>query len=362
MIAKPDPPLAPEALARTRWRDPAALQTIAQVLLVVVASWFLLNQLAPVLRPLMVATFLTYVLLPYHSRLRKSVPSPVSVALLAGATAAVLVVLALVVSASVLSLSEDLPRLERRAVALLHSADGYIAANAPWVYGESEAGKRVEERLGDLATRVARPVLNAAADALLEACLVGLYLLFLLLEASRLPGRVRKAYTDERADEILHIAGQVNSAVISYLKAKVKASLCLAVPVGLVLWSLDVRFPLLWAVLTFLCNFIPYLGSVVAVSLPVGFAFLQLDLGWRPFAVAGLVLTCHGVCASLVEPTLLGRAVGLSPLMILGSLAFWGLVWGIPGLFLAVPLTVVTVIVLGHFPLTRPVAMLVSGD
>ena len=62
----------------------------------------------------------------------------------------------------------------------------------------------------------------------------------------------------------------------------------------------------------------------------------------------------------LVEPMLLGHAVGLSPLVILGSLAFWGLLWGIPGMFLAVPLTVVAVIVMNHFDFTRPVSKMLS--
>ena len=91
-------------------------------------------------------------------------------------------------------------------------------------------------------------------------------------------------------------------------------------------------------------------------------AFLQLDLGWEPAAVAGLLLACHLASASVAEPLILGRAVGLSPLVILGSLAFWGLLWGIPGMFLAVPLTAVAVIVMGQFPPTRPVARLIGTD
>jgi AI-2 transport protein TqsA len=172
---------------------------------------------------------------------------------------------------------------------------------------------------------------------------------------------VRRAYPPARADEILKVAGQVNSAVVGYLKAKVKSSLILAAPVGLVLWLLGVKFALLWAVLTFLCNFIPYIGSVVAYTLPVGFAFLWFGFRWEPFAAAGLVLACHLASAGLVEPMILGNAVGLSPLVILGALAFWGLLWGIPGMVLAVPLTVVAVIVMDHFDDTRAVARLLRG-
>jgi AI-2 transport protein TqsA len=276
-------------------------------------------------------------------------------------TATVLVILALLVYASVLGLSEEMPRLQQRVRDLSQYGDDLIHKQAPWLSEHAPDGQGTE-RLIQLGSLVAGPILNVAANALVEACVVALYLMFLLLGASRLPDRVRQAYPPERADTILHVAGQVNAAIISYLKAKVKSSLFLAVPVGLVLWAFGVKFALLWAVLTFLCNFIPYLGTVVAYTLPVGFAFLQLDLNWQPFAVAAVLLACHLGSASVVEPMLLGQAVGLSPLVILGSLAFWGLVWGIPGMFLAVPLTVVATIVMGQFDFTRPVAKLVSGE
>ena len=343
------------------WRDPATIQTVSLVLIGATAGWFLLRELAAVLRPLLVAVILAYTLLPYHSRRRTRVGAPVSRAALAGRTAAALVGLAFAVYASVLGLSEELPTLQTRAVGLAHAAEGWAVAHAPWLLGGSADAKQAEQRLVARAAQSAGPVLNAVADALIEACVVGLYLMFLLMEAARLPDRVRAAYPPARAEEILHVAGQVNAAVVSYLRAKVKSSLFLAVPVGLLLWSFGVKFSLLWAVLTFLCNFIPYIGSVVAYSLPVGFAFLQLDPDWRPVAVAIVVLGCHLATASVVEPMLLGKAVGISPLVILVSLAFWGLLWGVVGMFLAVPLTVVAVIVMDQFRFTRPVARLMSG-
>jgi AI-2 transport protein TqsA len=357
MTAPPDPPAAD----RPGRRDGTTVQTVAAVLVGLAAGWFLLRELAPVLRPLMTAVVLAYALIPYHARLRKRVPDVVSIVALAGLTAGALVVLALVVSASVAGLSGELPALEGRAVGLVREAERAVSEAAPWLIPEPDDGRQVERRLAAAAGRAAQPVLNAAAEALLEAAVVGLYLLFLLLTAAGLPDRVRKAYSPERAEEILQVAGEVNAAVISYLRAKVLSSLLLAVPVWLVLAAFGVRFAALWAVLTFLCNFIPYLGSVVAYTLPVGFAALQLPPGWGPVAVAGLVLGCHLASASVVEPLVLGRAVGLSPLVILGALGFWGLAWGIPGMFLAVPLTVVGVIVMGHFPATRPVARLLSG-
>jgi len=354
---------SPSASPVPKWRDPAtiaAVATITQVVLAAAAGSYLLNQLAPVLQPLLVAVFLAYVLMPYHTRLRKHIGSPASLATLASVTGAVLMVLALAVYASILGLSDELPQLQRRMGELSRAVEHFMAQTTPgWV--TSADGQSTPLKLGDEVAKLTKPLLNLAADTLLESCVVALYLLFLLLEGSRFPDRVCQAYSPARAAAILDIAGQVSAAVVSYLKAKVKSSLVLAVPVGIVLWVVGVKFALLWAILTFLCNFIPYIGSVVAYTLPVGFAFLWYGLRWEPLVAATLLLGCHVASAAVIEPMILGNAVGLSPLVILGSLAFWGLLWGLPGMFLAVPLTVVAVIVMDHFDSTRPAARLLSG-
>jgi AI-2 transport protein TqsA len=344
-----------------RWRDAETVRTVAYIILAAAAGWYLMIQLAPVLRPLLVAVLLAYILMPYHARLRHHIGTPASIIVLAGSTAGVLVVLAFVTYVSALELSDDVPHLQQRATDLMAQTERTLATQAPWVLptNDKTTGQaRVNEQIG----QVVRPILNMTATTALEACVVALYLLFLLVEGSRLPDRIRRAYAPERAEEILQIAGKVNAAVISFLKAKVKSSLVLAVPVGIVLWLVGVKFALLWAVLTFMCNFIPYIGTVVAYSLPVGFAFLWFGpTTWEPFAAAGLLLVCHLGSASVAEPMIIGNAVGVSPLVILGSLAFWGLLWGIPGMFLAVPLTVVAILVMDHFEQTRPVARLLKG-
>lgn len=359
-VPTPDEPSPARTAHRERWRPPDTVRTVALVVIAAAAGWYLMLQLAPILRPLMTAAFLAYVLMPYHARLRHRVGTPASLGILAGSTAIVLIGLAVLTYVSVLALTDDLPRLQARAGELTVRAERVLIANAPWAFephDEKPLAALANEQLG----RLARPLLAAAADTALEGCVVALYLLFLLLEGSRLPDRVRKAYTPERADEILQIAGAVNAAVISYLKAKVKSSTVLALPVGLVLWALGVRFALLWALLTFLCNFIPYIGTVVAYSLPTGFAFLWFGPTWEAFAAAGLLLVCHVASASVLEPLIIGNAVGVSPLVILGSLAFWGLLWGIAGMFLAVPLTAVSILVMDHFDTTRPAARLLKG-
>src|SRR5262245_34538989 len=105
---------SPHAPQQSKWRDPDTLRTIVFVLVGAAAGWYLMLQLTPVLRPLLIAAFLAYVLMPYHSRLRKHVGTPASIFILAGSTAAVLVLLAFITYASILDLSADIPVLQRR--------------------------------------------------------------------------------------------------------------------------------------------------------------------------------------------------------------------------------------------------------
>ena len=132
----------------------------------------------------------------------------------------------------------------------------------------------------------------------------------------------------------------------SYLRAKVLSSLVTALPVVAILWAFGVPFPGMWGVLAFVGNFIPYVGSLVAFVLPVLLAFLELEPPWRPVAVLALLILVQFVTNNFVEPRLTAHAVDLSPLVVLVALAFWGLCWGVVGMVLAVPLTVMLKIVL----------------
>lgn len=343
-------------------RDVAVLNTVAVCLVIAATAWFLLGQLASMFRPLFLAVFLCYVILPAHLRLKQRIPGVASIAVLTAVTVGALYLLAFVIYASALELSVDLPRLTDRALTLLRQARSALAESLPWLFHGHPDAAVVEGQGTALLQDAVRALLSFAAGVLGEAVIVGFYLVFLLLEAGRFPQRVRTGFATERADHILVVVQRINEAMASYLKVKVQASLVLAIPAGLILWAFGVKFPLLWAVLTFLLNFIPYLGSIFACGLPLLLGFLELDARWEAWAVAGLLVGIHLLSAYLIEPAMTGRAVGLSPLVILLALAFWGQCWGLIGMLLAVPLTVMLRIILENVPVTRPFARLMADD
>jgi len=346
---------------KVHWSSLTTLRIAAYAVIVAAGSWYLLGQLASVLRPLLMATFLGYVLMPYYNRLRKHVPVPVAIVLLAGSTTLVLLGLAAVVTGNLIDLTTQGPELRDKVYEWIRRLSAWVYS-LPMIGPQPEGAKAPEVIVADNIAFGLLKLLDFVRVGLPEAFAAGLYLLFLLLESARFPERVRKAYPEERAEKILDIFGRINAAIISYLKAKVKSSLFLAIPVGVLLYAFGVPFALLWAVLTFVCNFIPYIGTVVAYALPVVFGFVQFDIGGRAISLAVVLLAFHIVSATLIEPMWIGRAVGLSPIVILAALSMWGVLWGLPGMFLAVPLTVVLKIVLENIEITRPLARMLSGE
>jgi predicted PurR-regulated permease PerM len=160
----------------------------------------------------------------------------------------------------------------------------------------------------------------------------------------------------------MEVADSINRAISEYLAVKVKASLLVAVPVGLLCWGFGITGAATWGVVTFFGNFLPYVGPLISVVPPVALAFLEFDALGPPVAFTVLLLAINGVTANVIEPAMTGKALNLSPLIVLIGLAFWSLLWGLVGMVLAVPLTVIFKIILEHTPATRPFALLMSDQ
>ena len=151
MIETPTANLTPLLTRSGRWRDPATLQTAAYAVVIVAGGWWMLGQLAAVLRPLLIAVFLCYVLLPYYSRLRRGgVPTPVALVLLVSGAVGVLGAIILLVYASLLGLAEEAPVLKERAITLSQGLHNFLNVNVPWIWSQkSEGSKSFEEQIAE---------------------------------------------------------------------------------------------------------------------------------------------------------------------------------------------------------------------
>jgi len=156
------------------------------------------------------------------------------------------------------------------------------------------------------------------------------------------------------------ILAHVNDRIGTYLALKTFVCVLTGLSSWLVMAGVGLEMAAALGVLVALMNYIPYLGSVLSVIVPGLFGLLQFGPSHDFVLLVVLLLGVQFVLGNVVDPYLMASSLNLSPLAIVASLAGWSTLWGIPGAFLAVPLTACIVMVLAEFEGTRPIAVLLS--
>ncbi|MDP1615006.1 MAG: AI-2E family transporter [Methylococcales bacterium] len=196
-----------------------------------------------------------------------------------------------------------------------------------------------------------------------SAILIGLYVVFLFVEQHFFTTKLNALFPQRTHQALVHnILGHIIQDTQSYLGLKTFLSLITACASWLIMVSVHLDFSAFWALLIFFLNFIPNIGAIIATAFPVLLAFVQFQTPLPCFIIAGGIILVQFVIGNLIEPRFLSKSLNLSPLVILIALAFWGSVWGILGMFLSVPITVMMMIIFAHFNATRPIAILLSQD
>lgn len=204
-------------------------------------------------------------------------------------------------------------------------------------------------------------LLNGISGMAGNIFLIIIYVAFLLAEQSLFAKKIRLLLSDQsRLGAIQRIVSQVNSAVRMYVYVKTLMSILTAILGYFILLLFHVDFPVLWAFVIFLLNYIPYVGSLVATLLPSAFAVFQFQsfsiFIWIFLSIQAVQI----VVGNILEPKVMGKTLNLSPLGVLLALTFWGMIWGVMGMILSVPITSILVIIASRFPGTRFVAVLFS--
>ena len=352
-LPAPEPTSAPPA----RFRHQLTSATLGLLFFVLLIH--LLQLFATVLQQLFTAGLIAYLILPLHHWLvRRGVPFLGSCVLIIVGTLCCFATVGFLVTSSLEDMIPKLPQYSQSLIRLLHQTSEMVPGLDP---------EMLQRILSSETATVVRSVnlLRAALETLFgffsQALLVVVYLVFLLAEQTTFAQRIEKAFAADSAGHVEEVVAKINASIVQYLAVKTLMSLLGAVITTATLLVFGVDYPFFWGVLAFVLNYIPYLGSLVAVVLPALLCMVQLEsLRYSLLVLLLLGLMQNGI-GYLVEPRLAGRRLDLSPLVIILSLAFWGSLWGIAGMILAVPLVVVMKIVLENIPATRPIAILMSN-
>lgn len=202
---------------------------------------------------------------------------------------------------------------------------------------------------------------NSVSALLGSIALVLVYVIFFVIEENYMGNKVYQMFKkDSNRDNFRFTINRISYSVNKYFTVKTEVSVLTAVVSYLLLLLLKVDFPVLWAFIIFVLNFIPYIGSLVASLLPAIFAIFQFASFWPFVYVFLLIEAVQIVVGNYIEPKRMGKTLNLSPLAVIMALSFWGSIWGILGMILAVPIVSVIIIICSQFPATRGIAVLLT--
>jgi AI-2 transport protein TqsA len=329
----------------------ARLQTACLMILAVVALGGAGYWLAPVLVPFTLAIFITYCLAPIIDLLMRVLKAPrlvaVGVTLCIGV--AILLAVGLIGTITVNSMLNNITEYKRMVA---EAADDMLSRMPLEAFNLDPVQLRADliEKSTSTLTNLLSGMLNSVMSLLSNGMVVLIFVIFMVL------GRGGGAPHGG-------MLGEIETRVKRYIVTMVSVSAITGILVGLTLTLLGVQYGWLFGFLAFLMNFIPNIGSAIATLLPLPVVLLDPNMSGFVMVMAIIIpATIQFVIGNIVAPRMMGKSLDLHPVVILLALVFFGMLWGIPGMFLATPIAAVIKIILERIPSTQPIARLMAGN
>ena len=388
MAANPDDPIR-------NFGTPIRVLVVAACVVVLVAG---LRAASSVIEPFLIALFVVILSLPVLFWLKQRLPTMLAVLGTILMDIAVLAAAGSLVGTTVNQLTGDMDKYQGRLTELIDDGSVWLEERGlqpEWLSspageraaaGETDAETETASGGETMAATASQPVPDGAgegpelpgllsrfdssllvdfanqalrytATAFSSLLIIALIVVFMLFEAATFRSKVRIAFTGAGAEERF---SRVMHEIQHYIGIKTVVSAATGLLIGVWVGVLGVDFAIFWGLVAFVLNFIPNLGSVIAAVPTTLLAMVQIGVG-RGLLVALGYLVVNMVIGNFIEPHLMGRRLGLSTLVVVLSLVFWGWVWGPIGMLLSVPLTMVVKIMLENTEEFRWVAVLL-GD
>lgn len=329
--------------------------------IIIFLTGYVLAMAQTLLIPLVLALFLWYLvnmLADRFGRLRFGEWSPPGWLqfLFSGFVLLLAVILILnIITNSINSLIEAIPVYQENLLKLIEDLRGRSRFVAMAVPLDPISGISFDE--------VVQKVAAEFGNLLVNLVLISIYMFFLFMEQRYFSGKLASVSpSDKQLKRLSNLRKEIDHDIQTYLGVKTLVSLFTAAISWVIMWQAGLDFAGFWALLIFVLNFIPNLGSIIATSLPAMMALVQFETFTPFFVIMFGIGTVQFLIGNILEPAMMGRSLNISPLVIIFSLVAWGILWGIPGMFLSIPITMVAVLIMYNFENTRWIALLLSRD
>ncbi len=311
--------------------------------------------------PLVIAAFVVILLDAIASRLCKvpygdwQMPGWLGMTLAIVVTIGIAIWLVDLVVGNIAAVRENIPNYQHNVNGLIER--GLALFGLETMPSLAEVRKQLD--FGDLIGRIIGAFTAVTGNALT----ILFYVIFILLEQASFRTKIDALFPKAGdSAKVRATIARIAEDIQTYAALKTLVSLMVGGISYVVLVLVDVDLAGFWAVLIFVLNFIPYIGSLLGVVFPALLTLIQFDTA-TPFLIVVIALTAAQVIVgNVIEPRLMGRSLNLSPLVILLALSVFGSIWGIVGMILSIPMMVIAMIVCAQFDASRPVAVVMSAD
>ena len=341
------------------------------------AIFFVLKELQHIFIPLVIAYFLFFFFEPLNTYLEKhKIPLSILIFIDILLTVSILYGLSRVIIESVFRFSEQLPLYEQKLNKIISETARSLEIRDYTLthFNLSKLLKKIDYSV--LAGGVFESTLSIAASVMLvlfffifissghEKTLQAIRARFVEKEIKSSLKKFKREHKDDmdlktfeenyqsmtiqREETLQKTFRHITEQVQKYIITKFLISLSVGIVMGFTLWLFDVDFFIIWASFAVILNLIPNIGSVISVIMPTLIALVQYESFGYSFIVAAVLIVTQNIIGNIIEPKIFGDRLGLNPLVILLSLLLWGYLWGIVGMFLAVPLTAVLKIIISN--------------
>lgn len=342
-------------------RNTAFLNLVLAIVFIVLTGW-LLSAGRTILLPIFAAAVSVYVLASATEALRKqpvvrAFPMIVLRIIVLTLFAVVVVAFAGVITSTVRDISAVAPTYQANLNTFFDSFADRLDIEATDLWEQIDEMTISQIDLPKLVLSMLGGFTSLGATFFLTIVYAG----FLMAERETFDRKISAAFPESgRADAILTVISRINEQIRSYITMKTLINIVLGLISYCILWLMGIDFAPFWALMIGLLNYIPYVGSYLAVAFPVLLSLAQYGDLTKTAVLAILLAAVQMFIGNILEPRMIGRHLNLSPFVVLVSLSVWTSLWGLPGAILAVPLTSILVIIAASFDATRPAAILLS--
>jgi predicted PurR-regulated permease PerM len=332
---------------------------IAAIMIIIAGVFTLLIVAKKVLIPIVIAAILAYATIALSGEIKRNiwlgkthVPTWLAHLISFAMLGAMAYIVWMIIGLHISALIARIPFYESQLLDLLGNMNSNISTHI------SEALTKVD--IGGLVGSLVGSVANIGSKIIL----VLIYVIFMIFEFPFIKNKINYIFLghESQKQQTQNVLSYVVRDVNAYFRIKTLASIMTAVLCYVILIAFNIDFPLFWALIVFLLNFIPTIGSIIAVLFPSVLALLQFGSLGKFAAVLILLIAVQLFVGNFVEPRIAGRVLNISPLVIILALVCAGALWGIVGMIISVPVVIFIKIVAEQFPMTKLVSVLLSRD